>query len=258
MKSDLSIAALVKSGLFVLVLAPLMVAVPWSVGGTACPMTKSLYDVTGHVTVFQPDLIEGLKDRSGVVVWLASTQSAQRMRLGIDPPHYRMIQIHKAFEPHLLVVPAGSIVEFPNYDPWFHNVFSISAGQRFDLGFYGSGVLKAVKFDRPGISYLFCSIHPETMGIILTVNSSYFGISDTTGRIFIGGVPPGRYFRNVWYQNAAPELLQALRRAVFVGADNRRLPPISIALSNRILATHPNKNHTVEPYSQSRTGDDDD
>jgi hypothetical protein len=148
--------------------------------------------------------------------------------------HYRMIQRHKMFEPHLLVVPTGSIVEFPNLDPWLHNVFSRSASKRFDLGLYDASEQKAVKFEHAGVSYLFCSIHPNMMAVILTVNSTHFGVSDKTGRISIGNVPPGKYVLHVWYENATPQALEGLQRVIFVGNDSRSMPAISIALSNRI------------------------
>jgi plastocyanin len=174
-----------------------------------------------------------VEDGSGVVVWLVPAQ-ADPMALNTELLHYRMIQRHKMFEPHLLVVPTGSIVEFPNLDPWLHNVFSRSASKRFDLGLYDASGQKAVKFDRAGVSYLFCSIHPNMMAVVLAVNSTYFGVSDKTGRISIGNVPPGKYFLHVWYENATPQVLEGLQRVIFVGNDNRSMPAISIALSNRI------------------------
>ena len=136
------------------------------------------------------DPIEALEDASGVVVWLVPTQTTQKVRLPTEFPHYKMIQRNKMFEPRLLVVPAGSIVEFPNNDPWLHNVFSISRSRQFDLGLYEAGVLRKVRFGRAGASYLFCSIHPEMMAVVVTVDSTYFGVSDKGGRIDIDNVPP--------------------------------------------------------------------
>jgi hypothetical protein len=176
------------------------------------------------------------------VVWLVPTKPGQVARLHTEPPHYRIIQHHKMFEPRLLVVPAGSVVEFPNHDPWLHNVFSVSRSRRFDLGLYEGGVQKAVTFDRTGVSYLFCKIHPEMMAIVLTVDSAYFRVSDKTGHISIGNVPPGKYVLHVWYENAAPQVLEGLQRTIFVGDDNRTLPTISIALANEIPMTGKNYN----------------
>jgi plastocyanin len=222
-----------KVRLSCLVLALLIPAIPQAMGEASDPVSKSVFEVAGHVRLFDASSGETLKDDSEVVVWLVPTQMVQKVRLNAEPPSYRINQRNRMFEPRLLVVPAGSTVEFPNYDPWFHNVFSSSGSRRFDLGLYDAGVQKAVRFDRPGVSYLFCSIHPEMMAIVLTVDSTYFAISDKTGHISIGNVPPGKYFLHVWYENATPQALQAVRPVVFVGDQSNSMPTISIALSNR-------------------------
>jgi hypothetical protein len=146
------------------------------------------------------------------------------------------------FEPRLLVVPAGSVVEFPNHDPWFHNVFSVSRNRRSDLGLYEAGAQKAVTFDRTGVSYLFCKIHPEMMAVVLTVDSAYLGVSDKTGHISISNVPHGKYVLHAWYENSAPQVLERLQRTIFVGDDSRSQPTISIALANEIPMTGKNDN----------------
>ena len=205
-------------------------------------MGQSAHEVAAHVRFLDLNSGETLKDGSQVVVWLVPKYAVQKVRLNTKLPHYRITQRNKIFEPHLLVVPAGSTVDFPNHDPWLHNVFSVSSNRRFDLGLYGSGVRKAVQFARAGASYLFCSIHPEMAAVILTVDSTYFGVSDETGRISIGNVPPGKYFLHVWYENAAPQALEALRRNIFVGDENCSLPTISIALPNGMPMTGKNEN----------------
>ena len=116
--------------------------------------------------------------------------------------HFRLVQRNKRFEPSLLVIPVGSVVDFPNADPWFHNVFSLYRGKRFDLGLYQAGSQRSVKFDRIGPSYLFCNIHPEMTGVVLAIDSEFFGISDKAGHYSIAGVPPGKYLLHVWYENA--------------------------------------------------------
>jgi hypothetical protein len=80
------------------------------------------------------------------------------------------------------------------------------------------------------------------MAIVLTVDSAYFGVSDKTGHISIGNVPHGKYVLRVWYENAAPQVLEGLQRTIFVGDDNRSLPSISIALANEISMTGKNYN----------------
>jgi hypothetical protein len=152
-----------------------------------------------------------------------------------------MAQHDKTFEPNLLVVPMGSVVDFPNLDPWFHSVFSLYRGKRFDLGLYESGSQKEVRFDRPGASYVFCNIHPEMVAVVLTVDSQFYGIADKAGHISIAGVPPGRYRLRVWSENATPEALQALERPIVLGNANHTLPTVSIPVTNQIPMKHKNK-----------------
>src|ERR1019366_9401045 len=78
----------------------------------------------------------------------------------VPPMHAVLKKKNKAFEPHLIVVTKGSTADFPNRDPWFHNVFSLFNGKRVDLGLYEAGTSRTVHFDREGVSYIFCNIHP--------------------------------------------------------------------------------------------------
>src|SRR5246127_2367910 len=106
------------------------------------------------------------------------------------------------FTPHLLVVPMGSQVEFPNQDPFFHNVFSLFNGKRFDLGLYESGTSRAVRFDREGVSYIFCNIHPEMGAVVLALNTPYYAVSGAAGMVTIHNVPPGSYRLHLWSEAA--------------------------------------------------------
>ena len=240
MKLEPLSSTLIKFWLVCSALALLIPTIPQAIGETSGPPSNSVYVLTGHVKFFRGYSAGTLVDASGIVVWLVSAQTGRMARLNTELLHYRMTQRHRMFEPHLLVVPTGSMVEFPNHDPWFHNVFSLSRNKKFDLGVYEAGVQKAAGFDRPGVSYLFCSLHPEMMAIILTVDSTYFRVSDKTGRISIGNVPPGKYFLHVWYENATPQALAALRRTIFVEGDKRSLPTISIILPDGIPVTGKN------------------
>src|SRR5271156_3500093 len=197
-------------------------------------------DVSGEV-----NLVQGksgrLGDASQVVVWLAPLDAVQRVRAAPEKAHYRLLQRNKRFEPNLLVIPVGSVVDFPNADPWFHNVFSLYRGKRFDLGLYQAGAQRSVKFDRIGPSYLFCNIHPGMTGVVLAVESSFFGISDKTGRYSIADVPPGNYTIHVWYENATPESLRGLQKAVVVEGENRTLSTISVPVVKQVQRNHKNK-----------------
>lgn len=195
------------------------------------PPSVSNSEVTVQVKIFETKSGQPLKDRSGVAVWLVPMDSLQKASFDTQQPRYQMTQHNKMFEPHLLVVPAGSIVEFGNRDPWFHNAFSISNGRQFDLGLYRGGTRRSVRFDRPGASYVFCRIHPNMAAVILTVNSSYFGISDPAGRISIGKVRPGKYLVHVWYEGATQKALEALQIPITVAEEKRELPTISLAVT---------------------------
>lgn len=142
-----------------------------------------------------------------------------------------MLQHNKTFEPKLLVVPLGSIVDFPNLDPWFHNVFSLYQGKRFDLGLYQARAEREVVFDRPGPSFLFCNIHPQMTAVILTVNSDFFGVSDKAGHILIHHVPTGRYLMHVWYESAASEFTDAPQRPIDIAPGENVLPAVSIPVT---------------------------
>src|SRR6266849_6399236 len=182
-----------------------------------------------------------VKDASKIVVWLSPVDAVRPVSAETGRAHYRLVQHNKRFEPGLLVVPVGSVVDFPNADPWFHNVFSLYRGKRFDLGLYQAGAQRSVKFDRVGPSYLFCNIHPEMTGVVLAVDSDLFAVTDKNGRYSIAGVAPGKYVLHVWYESAAPESLEALARPVNIEAETRALPLISIAVTKQIPAEHKNK-----------------
>jgi plastocyanin len=196
-------------------------------------------EISGDVTLVQPQSGHS-PDASQVVVWLVPMNAIEKVRT-TEQTHYRLLQRNKHFEPNLLVVPVGSVVDFPNADPWFHNVFSLYRGKRFDLGLYQAGAQRSVKFDRVGPSYLFCNIHPEMKGVVLAVDSALFNISDKAGRYTIAGVPPGKYLLHVWYENAKPEVLQSLQHVVIIESGDRVLPVISIPVVSQMPTGHKNK-----------------
>jgi len=256
MKPDFLTVVLTSVGLAGLLLALFVPTTSQVMGEAKSFRGNSVYEVTVQVRLVPACSAGPSEDSNQVVVWLVPPKPGQVARLPTEP-RYRIFQHHKMFEPRLLVVPAGSVVEFPNHDPWLHDVFSVSRSRRFDLGLYEAGAQKALTFDRTGVSYLFCNIHPEMMAIVLTVDSAYFGVSDKTGHISIGNVPPGRYVLHVWYENAAPQVLKGLQRTFFVRDDNRSMPTISIAPANEILMT--GKITTASnPLLSVRIGDDDD
>ncbi len=196
-------------------------------------------EVTGEVALTQSGS-DTAPDASQVVVWLTPSGSTT-MPHTIDQPRYRLVQHNKRFEPSLLVVPVGSVVDFPNADPWFHNVFSLYRGKRFDLGLYQAGTQRSVRFDRVGPSYLFCNIHPEMTGVVLAIDSSLYGISDKSGRYSISGVAPGKYTMHIWYENAKPESLASLQHTVVIDDTTHALPAVSVPVVKQVQKEHKNK-----------------
>jgi hypothetical protein len=151
------------------------------------------------------------------------------------------VQKNKRFTPHVLVVPVGSVVEFPNLDPFFHNVFSLFDGKRFDLGLYEAGSTRTVRFNAVGISYIFCNIHPEMSAVVVVVKTPYYGISNGLGEVSIRNLPPGRYELNVWHERCLPDTLKAAVREVVVPSDSPSLGEIRLAESGDLLKNHKNK-----------------
>jgi len=111
-------------------------------------------------------------------------------------------QRDETFVPHVLAITVGTVVDFPNNDRTYHNVFSLSKAQRFDLGRYAAGRSKAVRFDRPGIVRVFCDIHSHMNAFILVFNHRFFAVTDPQGRYEIAGVPPGIYTLSAWYEGS--------------------------------------------------------
>lgn len=165
---------------------------------------------------------------------------------------YRMVQKNKQFIPHLLVVPVGSMVEFPNQDPFFHNVFSLFNGKRFDLGLYETGSARGVRFDREGASYIFCNIHPEMGAVILALSTPYYAVS-RDGDIAIPHVPPGRYMLNLWAEGATAASLSAARRPVTVSDGSADLGAIDLGAAPSPITHHANK--FGESYPPTAAGD---
>jgi plastocyanin len=199
-------------------------------------------DVTGRIELEDGATNKKMGNVSDAVVWL---DPAQRTEAPTPPPsvhsdHLRLEQYNKTFEPSLLVVPVGSVVEFPNRDPFFHNVFSLFEGKRFDLGLYEAGSTRNVVFDRPGISYIFCNIHPEMSAVVIALETRYYGVSNPRGEVLIRSVPPGRYVMHVWHQSSLPETLNGLTREVAISESEPSLGVIRVA-ETTLRQTHKNK-----------------
>ena len=179
------------------------------------------------------------------VVWLtplAGSASKATAALPSTPSApLGLVQKNKSFEPHILVVPAGSMVEFPNRDPFFHNVFSLFEGKRFDLGLYEAGTSRMVRFDRPGISYIFCNIHPEMSAVVITLTTPLYAITNGGGKLSLAGVPYGRYMLHVWSEGMGAENAQPLTREITIAENASSLGVIRVPEANGQRMAHKNK-----------------
>ena len=182
------------------------------------------------------------RETGNVVLWLTpiDNQTVPTSAPAQPSSRIRLLQKNKSFEPHVLVVPVGSEVEFPNRDPFFHNVFSLFEGKRFDLGLYEAGTTRDVHFDKAGISYIFCNIHPEMSAVVIAVETPYYATSDARGEIIIRGVPAGRYTLRLWYEAALAETLKSMTREVTVSEDNVALGVLRLVSTN-VTQSHKNK-----------------
>ena len=119
----------------------------------------------------------------------------------VQPRQFKMAQKNKSFIPHVLAIPIGSTVSFPNEDDLFHNAFSLSRPGPFDLGLYRSGASKDLSFTAPATYRVFCNIHPQMNAIILVLPTSYIGETDAAGNYRLD-LPPGRYRISAWSERA--------------------------------------------------------
>lgn len=116
----------------------------------------------------------------------------------IAPGTFQMVTRGKMLIPHVVAIPAGSTVNFPNDDPISHNLFSLSSNNAFDLGLYRKGAGKSQKFDTPGLVNVYCNVHPNMSAVIHVMDTPYYGFADAAGNYSLSSIPPGRYRLIAW------------------------------------------------------------
>jgi hypothetical protein len=114
------------------------------------------------------------------------------------PGTFEMVTRGKMLLPHVLAVPVGSTVSFPNDDPISHNLFSLSSANPFDLGLYRKGAGKSQRFDTPGVVNVYCNVHPNMSAVIQVLDTPYYAFADANGNYSLANVPPGRYRLVAW------------------------------------------------------------
>jgi hypothetical protein len=199
-----------------------------------------------HVRIQLPKL-RSREHAPAAVVWLRPLPGTPSQPF-LPNARYALLQKNRVFNPHLLVVPVGSEVHFPNADPFFHNVFSLFNGKRFDLGLYETGTDKEVLFSREGVSYIFCDIHPEMSAVVVVLSTPLYASAGSDGNLWIRGVHTGEYEMHVWIEGLTQPALDRLKRHVQISADGGDLGVIDASEAPLKPAAHLNK--FGQPYDQ--------
>jgi plastocyanin len=217
----------------------------------AAPLAAS--SVTGRIELrdSKDAAVRKKMDFSGVVVWLEPATGKAPVP---QAAHARMVQKDKTFKPHVLAVTAGTTVDFPNFDPIFHNAFSNYDGKIFDVGLYPPGTSKGVLFSRPGIVRVFCNIHETMSAVIAVLDTPYFDTTKKDGSFQIQDVPAGEYRMHAFHERATAATLDAAERRVTVlGTENLTVLPIPISESGYLAVPHVNKfGHDYPPAADEQ------
>ena len=198
--------------------------------------------ITGRITVVDKGDKQA-DDVSQAVVWI-ETASPVAM-----PAETVMVSTSKKeFQPHLVVIPVGSRVEFPNADAFDHNVFSLTENALFDLGSFGRGESRATTFTRPGIVRIFCNVHPNMSSVLVVRDNPYFALPSEDGSFVIYGVPTGTYVLQAWHERANETV------SMQVTVSENVLGALALELDARDYEFVQHLNKFGRPYSTARRG----
>jgi plastocyanin len=196
-----------------------------------------LATVNGRLTLLEKGDRQA-EDVGQAVIWLSAGR-----RIPVAPTRAEISTADKEFSPHVLVVPLGSTVTFPNHDPFNHNVFSLSEENPFDLGLYGRGETRSVAFERAGVVRIYCNVHPQMSALVLVRDNPWYSQPSSDGSFTIPSVPPGRYVLHAWHERA-PEIT----RDLMVPVDG--MESLELTLDARGYEFKPHLNKFGRPYPQ--------
>jgi plastocyanin len=199
--------------------------------------SDSVATVKGHLTLLDKGERQA-EDVGQAVVWLATPQP-----VALRPVRAEITTAEKQFSPHVLVVPVGSTVTFPNHDPFNHNVFSLSDEHPFDLGLYSRGQTRSVKFDRAGIIRIYCNVHAQMSALVVVRDNPYFTQPSSDGSFSLPPVPAGHYELHAWHERS-PEVTRELE--VLAGG----IDSLDLELDARGYTFKPHLNKFGQPYPQ--------
>lgn len=163
----------------------------------ALPALAAAETLSGDVRLL--DHGEPSADLSGTIVYYEPDGAVTKPA----PVSAEITTLERRFTPRVIAVPLGSTVRFPNRDPIRHNVFSVSPGNRFDLGLYARGPGKAKRFDAPGVARLFCNVHHSMAAYVLVLRTPHYTTADAHGQFVLEGLPAGNGMLRVWNPRAA-------------------------------------------------------
>ena len=204
--------------------------------------TPRLASVSGRVTLLESQS-RRVDDVAQSIIWLASSRD-----VALVPDRVAIIMSDREFTPHVMVVPVGTTVSFPNRDPFTHNVFSRSAARPFDLGHYGRGDAGSIVLRRPGVVLVLCNIHAQMSAVVVVRDNPYYIQPAADGSFRIMGVPPGDYTLHAWHERAKEFAPQSVRIGAG-GIDN-----LAIQLDARSHRFEQQLNEHGQPYSRVRKG----
>jgi plastocyanin len=194
-------------------------------------------EVSGRVTMLDGEGQPG-DDVGQAVVWLSGPSSQPRPAVRAEIGTSK-----KEFSPHVLVVPVGSTVSFPNHDPFNHNVFSLSEENPFDLGLYGRDEVRSVRFDRPGVVRVYCNVHAQMSALVLVRDTPWYAQPASDGSFTLGSVPPASYTLHAWHERAS-----LLTQPLEVPVDG--VERLALELDARGFEFKPHLNKHGQPYPQ--------
>lgn len=196
--------------------------------------------LTGTVGVTPSESVRGRAPASsaGVVIWL---EAEGHKPPAIAPRVVQMLQKRKQFIPHLIAIPVGTTVDFPNLDPIFHNAFSNIDGQPFDVGLYPPGSSRQVLFRRPGVVRIFCNIHQSMSAVIFVAPTPWIAVSERNGSFSMADVEPAKYTLHFFHERATRQTLDALTRKIEIPESGLTIPRIQVSETGYIEMPHRNK-----------------
>lgn len=182
---------------------------------------------------------------SETLIWLEPLGGKVARRV---PGTFQIVTRNKTLIPHVLAIPVGSTVGFPNDDPISHNLFSLSSNNAFDLGLYRKGAGKTQKFDTPGIVNVYCNVHPNMSAVIHVLLTPYFCFADANGGFSVGDVPPGKYRLVVWNEQGGQS-----ESPVVELTTSGPSQAVTLTLDSRNYRATVHMNKVGKPYQPSST-----